>query len=389
MKRNLTASMLVLSFLPLVRSEGLLVLGFILLLLLFRGMWKWIPLLAAGHLIYGILGSTYHKDDVFWVIRDIPYHHQSSIYGKGYALHFIYKSLETLTEPGSILLLFGIVAFLFFGKRIYKSSRETFDILLYSTCIILLFYFFHSYAWASGKFQSAGLTRVMMGISGLAVLLMHFGIHKLQERFTSDRLNAFWYYIPLIFISFAFIIHPKITTSTLSASPHQECCQIVTHEIKKEFPDYQNRQIFCSSPLIHFYLDLDPFGPMTGELSRVSERRRKFPRGNLLIWDSYYSGFHSGIPHSELDQDSRYRFVKEMDCDIAQPEHLSFRIYEIDNAAAIDYGSKTVLDTLDQLSRDIMMNAEMMVQFRQQARFHRISLDSSIRMNARYLMEVR
>jgi len=61
------------------------------MVLLLRGKWLVIPLLAFGTLVYSIVGWFYYGD-FFWVANQNPYTgHNADLYGSGELLHYITK----------------------------------------------------------------------------------------------------------------------------------------------------------------------------------------------------------------------------------------------------------------------------------------------------------
>jgi len=63
---------IIISFLPFVRSEGLIILSVFAFYFLVKKEWKMLPLLLFGHIAYSIAGYfIYH--DLFWVFTKIPY----------------------------------------------------------------------------------------------------------------------------------------------------------------------------------------------------------------------------------------------------------------------------------------------------------------------------
>lgn len=55
-------ALLIVSFLPLMRSEGLLIMGVFGLYYLINRKFKFLPLLLAGQLVYSLAGAHYHGD---------------------------------------------------------------------------------------------------------------------------------------------------------------------------------------------------------------------------------------------------------------------------------------------------------------------------------------
>ena len=63
---------IILSFLPFVRSEGLLIIGITVLYLIFKKKYRYILLLPVGHIVYSIAGYGIHRD-FLWVFNKISY----------------------------------------------------------------------------------------------------------------------------------------------------------------------------------------------------------------------------------------------------------------------------------------------------------------------------
>jgi hypothetical protein len=78
-KSQYTFASIILSFLPLIRSEGLIILGVFGLFFLIQKKYKSLPYLLLGQAIYTVIGASYYRD-VFWVFNKIPYAKMSSPY---------------------------------------------------------------------------------------------------------------------------------------------------------------------------------------------------------------------------------------------------------------------------------------------------------------------
>ena len=65
-------AVLLLSFLPFVRSEGLIVFCVLAIYLILKRWWYLLPLLAIGHIVYSLVGYFYYQD-FLWVFNKMPY----------------------------------------------------------------------------------------------------------------------------------------------------------------------------------------------------------------------------------------------------------------------------------------------------------------------------
>ena len=111
----------VLSFLPLARSEGLIILCVLFVYLLYLGKFRFIPLLLLGHLVFGVAGMfIYH--DILWVFNRIPYLTLKPVYGSGPWYHFT-RSLYYIFGPTtSVCMLAGLFVPLL---QVVRNAAET------------------------------------------------------------------------------------------------------------------------------------------------------------------------------------------------------------------------------------------------------------------------
>ena len=75
-----------LSFLPFVRSEGLIVFCVLTIYILLKKYWHLLPLLSFGHIVYGIIGYFYYGD-FWWIFNKMSYATPISAYGSGKLFH--------------------------------------------------------------------------------------------------------------------------------------------------------------------------------------------------------------------------------------------------------------------------------------------------------------
>src|SRR6218665_3878717 len=150
--RRYLPACLVVSFLPYIRSEGLIIIGVFGLYLLQTRNWKHIPVLLAGSVVYSIAGwFIYH--DLLWVFTKIPYATLGSVYGSGPLLHFVEQLINVVGVPVYALLWIGLIAIVtgVINKR--KGPEEGILVVLGFLC----FFVAHSLFWYLGIFNSMGL----------------------------------------------------------------------------------------------------------------------------------------------------------------------------------------------------------------------------------------
>ena len=119
---RINIALLIVSFMPFVRSEGLIIIGVFGLYLLYKKEFFKIPLLAVGHIVYGIIGLIYN-DSPLWVFSKIPYNRLDSAYGSGIFLHFFNTLDNVIGVPLYILLGVGLLYMVITLFR-YKQRKE-------------------------------------------------------------------------------------------------------------------------------------------------------------------------------------------------------------------------------------------------------------------------
>jgi ABC-type cobalt transport system substrate-binding protein len=180
-------STLVISFLPFVRTEGIIFFVIWLILLGINKKWKIIPLLFSGTLIYSLIGWSYYGD-ILWVFHKMPYTGAANIYGRGELLHFVNSADHIIGIPLIILFLFGLVSYVrSFIKNEFKSARQINEgFLVFGGMAI--YFVAHSYVWWKGIGGSLGLVRVMACIIPLAAIICARGANILTDILPKKRI---------------------------------------------------------------------------------------------------------------------------------------------------------------------------------------------------------
>jgi hypothetical protein len=158
-----TAGAIIASFLIYSRSEGLLIIPVYGIYLVLSRKWKFIPLLSTGFIIYSLIGY-FSGHDFLWFFTENPYSAESP-YGHGTWDHF-FKRYTFINGIGHLMLLLPGICILFY--HIFKNKEWDFRMEIKQNTKVfilvfipaLLFSLFHIYAWAAGKYASAGLERV-------------------------------------------------------------------------------------------------------------------------------------------------------------------------------------------------------------------------------------
>jgi len=137
-KSKSTSEAVIISFLPLIRSEGLLVLGVFAVYFLIRKKYKALPYLLSGQLIYTVIGAFYYKD-ILWIVNKIPYANLGSPYGKGELMDFIHRLNYVIEKPIYLLLIIGSVSLVYsFFRYGLKKDNHIKVLLIFGSFITIL-----------------------------------------------------------------------------------------------------------------------------------------------------------------------------------------------------------------------------------------------------------
>jgi len=299
--RSLAAA-LIISFLPFVRYEGLIMIGIWAIFYGLSQKWRYLPFLLTGHVVYGLAGASVHGS-VFWVITGNSNAAFWS-YGPGNWLHFILSLIYVIGVPLYILWWLGLAQKVkqLFQKRRSETERSLFRKefwLVYGS--MTAFLLAHTLFYVLGIFKSLGMLRVLLSIAPLLAIVclrgwgLIFGL--LPKRLWTKGLQlAVLAYI----LIFPFTSNPAAINwkRDLHLHPTQVLLEDVADFLRKQYPE---RIYFYTMPYLSMLLDIDhfdvakhrPFGAIL---------REKIPEGAILIWDDWFSVMDDGVPLSALEQ---------------------------------------------------------------------------------------
>ncbi|HAW52322.1 MAG TPA: hypothetical protein DCX54_08365 [Flavobacteriales bacterium] len=301
-KNKAIPAVILISFLPLVRSEGLLILGVFAAYLALNNRYKKIPYLLSGQVVYTIAGALFHKD-ILWVFSEIPYAHLGSPYGSGKLTDFIERLYYTMERPICTLLVLGIIATLITYLTREKRNRNSIRMFLILGSFVT-FFVAHSIFWWLGIFNSMGLARVLICIVPLGAILSLAGLQLITDRFNNHlvKKGIVGAFLVLICI-YPFIDRPwaVVFDKNLFLVPDNRFIEDeLAPYVKSNFPDYPDKTIYYSHPYISVALDLDYFS--NDKYLRV---RRAITDSEmtpaLIFWDEWFSRVDENIALEQLE----------------------------------------------------------------------------------------
>lgn len=315
--RWMLISLIIISFLPFVRSEGIIISGSVFLYLLYDKKYKYIPILAFGHIVYALLGYSYYQD-ILWVFNKIPYIGFHSNYGNGNLIHFV-KSMHKIIGFSNAILL-GI-SVLFLMKKTYDAFKKkislngsNLEILIIVTSV--LFFLFHSIAWAFGWFNSFGLLRVLIPIIPFFAII----VNRFLENIVSNiKLILIFFTVTLCITCLDQFIF-KIDKYNLDISQVvnlKSYSYIVANKLN-------THKIYTHAPYLKVLINKNPF---LNEFSKEDLHSFKLKQGDILVWDDWYSRIDNWIQKEDLDSNTQFRLLKVISKEESKGDFRTNRIY--------------------------------------------------------------
>lgn len=272
-KKNWHALAVTVSFLPFVRSEGLIILGVVGFFLLVNKQYKSIGLLATGHVVFALGGWLFGKA-ILWVIADTPYAHLESDYGQGSVFHFFTQMPYMIGLPNTIFLVGGILALFWF--------RWT-HVYAFAFFLFLAFFVAHTAFWSLGIFCSAGLTRVFLGVFPCIVLLICALFHTVMKYHFNRGLQLTGVAALAGLVMFFTESPTRLKRKDLQLTSDQVLMIEAVEFAKQEFPD---SRLLYNAPYVAVTSKTDYFDP--NESLRLSEYHMQWVEpGDIAIWDNY------------------------------------------------------------------------------------------------------
>lgn len=306
-EKKIFVALAVLSFLPLVRSEGFVVFPVFIFALLLQKQWKYIPLLLTGSLLYSLIGFVVFGD-LLWLINRSPYAMQTGIYGSGPWYHFIMKYDVVFGLPITILVVVGL--WFYVPKNIKWLNEENNILRILIAGSFAAYFIAHSYVWWKGTGGSLGLERVIAGVCPLAAIIAFEGYCFIAER-TKKYFSPNW----ILLLLFSAMV--KYTSGKVLLDLKQDKRALLMEETAawiKSKPELINQRLFYYNPHIAFLLDKDVFDRSQVEQlwSLIDEKDPLLwlQDGQYLVWDAHFGNNEGHTPINKLLHKQNVKILK-------------------------------------------------------------------------------
>ncbi|MEN8115691.1 MAG: hypothetical protein ABFS16_01855 [Bacteroidota bacterium] len=298
-------SALVLSFIPFVRTEGIILLPVFAVALILKRSYRSVLFLAAGTLFYTIVGY-FVFGDILWLLHKMPYSMGESVYGSGSLFHFIENRNDIFGLPLIILLIPGIIYWIYEVLKKFSFKDENLVLFIIVVGSWAGYFAAHSYVWWKGTGGSLGLIRVMGGIVPLAVITAMKSFHFL----TIKLKNKIFPYLVLVIISllqiFWFFKENRLPLKSDSIS------NLIVKSSNYLKETGVTDKVYYFNPEIAFHLGLDPYNKEkniwgVGDKMKPSN---SMDFGDILVWDAHFGPNEGRVPYEAVENDEYLQKVK-------------------------------------------------------------------------------
>ncbi len=305
LKNRLLFSAIVLSFIPFVRTEGIVLFPIFAFAFILRRSYLSIPLLTVGALFFSVIGY-FVFDDFLWIINRFPYPTGESVYGSGELLHFVKHSNFIFGIP---LILFTITGLFYWIKEILKNFKLNSEVVVLFVIIVgswMTYFAAHSYVWWKGVGGSLGLIRVIGAVIPLAALT---GVKFFQPVLGKDAYRK----SGIIALSFLSLLQIGLFFNQnklpFKNGPVENLINTASEYVKQNFSD---EKIYYFNPDFAFQLGLDPYDETKSNwgIGDKMKPSNSMELGAVLIWDAHFGPNEGGVSLEVVEKDNRLQRIK-------------------------------------------------------------------------------
>jgi ABC-type cobalt transport system substrate-binding protein len=305
LKNKYILSAVILSFIPYVRSEGIVFLPVFAVAYIFSRSYRSVFFLAVGTIFYSVVGFLAFGD-ILWLVNRFPYPTGDSVYGSGNLFHFIKKSNVIFGIPfiaALVLGLFAEQAELF--KKFSLTNPKTIRFILIAGSW-LTYFAAHSYVWWQGRGGSLGLIRVIGGVIPLAALTAAIGIAFIYEKIRNVRIASG---VVVLLVASQVVLFFNQNKVPVKAPVTDKLIEESSHFVKDK---QLSGKVYYFNPMIVFHLGIDPYNKSKSNWG-IGDKMRPSNSMNyddILIWDAHFGPNEGRTSLASLQNDPSLQLLK-------------------------------------------------------------------------------
>ncbi len=318
-KKRFVAGALVISLLPLIRLDGLVLLPVYAIYFIRWRKTKFLPLLLSGFVGYSLLGMLFGKG-IFWLFDGVSFWSKSA-YGSGSLFQYIVRSPGYFGIPNEIFFVTGLVAGLWLFIRERREYSQEFVLVVLP---FVVYFLAHSLAWWLGIFNSQGVSRYMAAIVPFMAVMATRGLYLFAKMFYIIFKRE-WVRVAALVLGFASIIHIPFVLQNYPVGLSSTDRAMLEAARFIGGSEYATRNVYFTDPSVLYFLDRKPSCELCRPFSSISQVDAMSP-GDLLVYESAF-GITKGIELDSLLFNRSLKLIRTFDADV--PTLTFGRLYRV------------------------------------------------------------
>ena len=303
-------SAIVISFIPIVRTEGIVLIPLFWMAYAFKREFLAIVFTLTGFFFVSTAGYFF-MDEYWWLITKMPYKGGTEdIYGSGSLLHFVNDSRGIFGYPIAYMLLIGLLISIYNWTIKDKFRMKTsFFFFLLIVGSFVVFFSAHSYVWWKGVGNSLGLIRVIGSVTPLVALialpafnLIIYLIGKIHKPTSLVILSGLSIWIIIL----GFNTHRK------GFKPGREQNEILKAAEYIKENNLHKHKIHYFNPFLITALDIDPYNHSTSGKGVINKENpsTSIADSSIILWDGHFGPNEGRLPLINLLNDKNLELIK-------------------------------------------------------------------------------
>jgi len=314
---------IILSFLPLIRFEGIFLIPVYAIFLIYKKHYKSILLMFSGIFVYYIIGF-FINNDFLWILNQFPHKGEFGVFGKGSFLQFVKRSPGFFGIPNEIFYVTGLFAGITLFLRDKKElSREFLLVFL----PFITYFFVHSFMWWTGIGNSQGSNRYMAAIVPLMAVMSTRGLTLFSLMFEIIFKKS-WAKTAALYVGIISVIHIPFVVQNypIRIDSYNKLVKQAADWIKQNEP--KEGMIYFMDANIPNKLGVSPFDQPFNTILNNQKPLENIEKGSILIYDEKFFPVNR-ILFDSLVQNHNFELLK-----VFEPEK-NFKYYGRDYRIAV------------------------------------------------------
>ena len=344
-KKEYNWSAVAVSFLPIVRTESVVLIPLFLLAFGLKKQWRAIPFMVTGFLIISLAGWHFYNG-FWWLVTEMPYKGSAAgIYGHGTLFHFINHTKGILGYPIAGLFYVGLLASLWFWyKKDAFKVTDRFYFLLLVPGVYLTFLAAHSFVWWKGLGNSLGLIRVMGSVTPMVAVTALVGFNFIEDLFS--KYKKLFAGFALILFLWMMVMLFSVCRRGFKRSAPQVVLKQATDYVKINHLD--RHKVYYFNNYVPFQLGINPYNNQQSSwgIPASAKVSVSIPDSSIIVWDAHFGPNEGRTPLKKLLNDNGLEVLK-----VFEPERpfkvlggYNYQVYIFQKTGSSENGLNLTLD---------------------------------------------